>query len=175
MIEEDVCPDSFSVRLRDRGDYAVARPHCSTLTLRFGGESDVTALQEKLAEMVGTDPPPPVASSSGRKSKPESFQASSGRSPGEGQELVGVWVGHLGAGPEKVTLTFSAQEGGRFQYTLQAGGQEETSDGDWAVDNSSLILKHPDGEIENIPFSVEGNVLRWSDEDLGALELIRDG
>lgn len=184
MVEEEVCPEAVEDALKKGGDFAVARSGCSSLTLRFQDEADESALlakaQEAGAQAGGEAPdpvtPPPRASAPPKDPRPAAPAGHPKVAPatgGSAEDMVGIWVGHLGAGPEKVTLTFHAAEGGRFTYTLEAGGQEETSQGDWEVDNSLLILRHPDGEVEKIPFSVEGDTLRWSDEDLGSLLLSR--
>lgn len=175
MVEEEVCPEALDRALTGKADFEQARQGCAAVTVRFQDEADEAALLAKAQEAAALAPPPPpapppVSAAPVLPPEPAVPDTVTGGTP---EDMVGIWVGHLGAGPERVTLIFHAAEGGRFTYTLEAGGQEETSEGEWSVDNKLLVLHHPDGEVERIPFSIEGNSLRWSDEDLGSLVLER--
>lgn len=169
-VEEVVCPDAWQGSLTAGVDFEAAAARCPTMTHRFADVADVAALWNRVQSVVAAAPPVAVG--------PSGFPETGAPAPPPGkvsEVLVGTWVGTVGAGPEKVTLTFRARADGGFSYTLEAGGQEETSEGKWQVDNDHLILVHPDGEVEHISFTLEGTTLRWADEDLGVLSLDRKG
>lgn len=166
LVEEVACPGSWEGALRGEVAYDQARERCQARTYRFADGADAAGLRAALLENASAAPTPLQKP---KAPVPDAFAG------GGGGDVRGVWVGTVGSGPEQVRLVFSAMEDTTFYYTLEAGGQEETSSGTYDVDGAELILKHPDGEIEHIPFAVQGDVLQWKDEDIGTLTLQRQG
>lgn len=164
-LEEVACANAWEGTLTGSLSYEVARQACAVRTYRFGDSADPDALRDTLLENATRRP----ALTQEAVGAPDAFAG------GGGGDVRGVWVGTVGTGPEQVRLVFSAMDDTTFYYTLEAGGQEETSSGHWDVDGAQLILKHPTGEVEHIPFAVKGDVLQWRDEDIGTLTLKRQG
>jgi hypothetical protein len=164
-LEEVACPDAWEGSLTGDLAYAVARDSCEARTHRFGESADTDGLREALQENASAPPRKMLKVPEG---VPDAFAEGGG-----GGDVRGVWVGTVGSGPEQVRLVFSAMDDSTFYYTLEAGGQEETSTGTWDADGAQLILKHPTGEVERISFAVKGEYLQWKDEDIGTLTLKR--
>lgn len=169
-LDEDVCLSSWGEGLRSARDFEASAKLCKTPSRRIEAGADFDSLEAALETEIEELPEfvPEVS--------PELAKAAA-EVDGEDQadSVLGTWVGAIGSGPEKVGLTFEAKKNGTFVYTLEAAGQKESSSGTWKAVGESLILSHPDGEIERIPFAVvedaKGRTLNWEDEDLGTLAL----
>lgn len=173
LIEEEACPDAWVGMLTSEPSFDLVRKSCQAVGTRLDDDVPDGELQGVFAELVeGAGQDEPATASDLRPKEP---------SGGEGS-MSGTWVGTVGAGPGRVTLTFYARQDGSFEYVLEAAGQSDSAGGKWGVDEENrkddegtFLLHHEDGEVEKIPFRLEGDKLFWTDEDLGELELTRDG
>ncbi len=161
MLEELACPDAWEGSLTRNLPFGKASERCASPSRRFADtanrgplEQELQGIQSRSTKIVSVEP------------------AAKGTQAGTGT-VSGVWLGKLGHGPEQVQLVFSAMSEGAFYYSLEAAGQKETSSGTWDTDGNILILKHPDGEVEKIPYAIRDDILEWSDSEVGTLELRR--
>jgi len=146
-------------------DFDRLRKACEVVATRLGPESSEEGLDLAFAQMLEhASAAPPVASDL-RPREP---------SGGEGS-LQGTWVGAVGTGPGKITLTFYAREDGSFEYVLEAAGQSDSAGGTWTRGDGTLVLTHEDEEVETIPFRLDGETLFWTDDEIGELRLERSG